>query len=133
MARRLGLGSATVRRAKAGLIKVSMTLPAELAWRLCTKAKMMRVGLGEMCADVLQPLVAEDKLPWDRYKMMLPGVSSPSLPVTTGEGLGKDAAATLPVAGDVPPPALDPPSGAGQKGRKTPAETADAIRRRKAG
>ena len=127
MARRLGLGKATARRTSAGVAKVSMTLPYELAWRLGVRSRMLRVALGEMCSDALWTIVEGEQMPWDRYKARLLDVPKDSPPVTTGEGGGKDVDGTLTVREDVPPPAPVPASGGGQKGRKDPAEVAAAI------
>jgi hypothetical protein len=136
MARRIVTGMARARRSAAGLSKVSMTLPAELAWRLRVKATMAGIGLGDLCVDALKPLVTDDHLPWDRYRPRPPGEPSDGRQEASQEVQADPAIEAGQFNGDpaVSPPAPAPGEGeGGKRPRRTIQEQAARFGRRKAG
>jgi hypothetical protein len=133
MARKILSSAPRLKRQAAGQGKVSMHLPAELAWRLRVKSIMEGVGLGELCEAALWPVVGEDNLPWERYKRKMLGTPSDGRQAGTEGSEGKDPVESAPIAETLPAATAAPGSGGGEKGRKDPAKTRASIASRRAG
>src|SRR4051794_40474603 len=96
-------------RPREGKSKITLTMDAEVVWRLRTIATMQGVAPGALAGPWIRPHVSRVRLPYDAYRRG-------AVPADRAD----DDGATLPIAeGPTPPGGESPAAGPGQgQGRK---------------